>query len=83
LLFIEVTASNNWAESARKSGHLTPGFLERELTAFKKIKGYLPQVIAVHINPPDEEDIRSELAAVAKSLGTDVRLAYEGMELSF
>jgi ribonuclease BN (tRNA processing enzyme) len=79
LLFIEVTASNKWAESARKSGHLTPGFLEQELIHFRELKGYLPQVIAVHINPPDENDVRTELELVSNSLQADIRLAYEGM----
>ena len=79
VLFIEVTASNKWVESASKSGHMTPGLLHQELTNFRKLKGYIPRVIAVHINPPDENDIRRELSEAARSLKADIRLACEDL----
>jgi ribonuclease BN (tRNA processing enzyme) len=79
VLFIEVTASNHWSEFARKAGHLTPDLLQQALISFLKIKGYLPQVIAVHLNPLNETDIKPQLAALAKSLGTNIRPAHEGM----
>ncbi len=82
LLIIEVTGSNKYTDWATGGGHLTPSLLERELTEFKKLKGYLPRVIIVHMNPPLEKDIAAEVAVVSKALATPITLAREGMELS-
>lgn len=82
LLLFEVTTSNKWSESALKSGHFTPNFLREELIRFRNIKGYLPRVVAVHINPADEDEIKVELENVADSLQADIQMACEGMELS-
>jgi len=83
LLIIEVTASNQWAEYAAKVGHLAPVLLEQELLHFHDIKGYLPEVIAVHLNPLNEKDLTRELAAVAQNLGTRITPAHEGMVINF
>jgi len=82
LLIIEVTASNQWAEYAAKVGHLAPVLLEQELLNFREIKGYLPEVIAVHLNPLNEKDLIKELAAVAQTLGTRITPAHEGMVIN-
>jgi len=79
LLIIEVTGLNKYHDSARETGHLTPALLQPELESFRKLKGYLPQVVTVHMNPPDEKGIKAEIAAVAGTLNTDIRLGYEGM----
>jgi ribonuclease BN (tRNA processing enzyme) len=81
LLFIEVTAPDRYEEFARRSGHLTPGLLGRELDSFRRLKGYLPQVVLVHMNPEEENDIADEIAAVARSLDTTIQLGYEGMKI--
>jgi hypothetical protein len=81
VLFIEVTASDQWAEFAQKVGHLTPVLLKAELIRFREIKGYLPEVVAVHINPANENEIRSELAEVAAFLGAKIKLGFEAMEV--
>ena len=80
-LIIEVTVSNRFDEFARESGHLTPDLLKRELVVFRELKGYLPQVITVHMNPGLEEEIKSEIAAVARDLNNSVTMGYEGMKL--
>ena len=82
LLIIEVTAPNRWEEFAKQAGHLTPTLLKQELDCFREIKGYLPQVIAVHMNPVQEEEIEAEIAVVAKSLNNPITLAHEGMVLN-
>jgi ribonuclease BN (tRNA processing enzyme) len=82
LLIIEVTASDKYAEWAAGAGHLTPVLLKQELASFKKVNGYLPPVMAIHMNPDLEGEIAAEVAAVAKELGCSVTLAYEGMEIS-
>jgi ribonuclease BN (tRNA processing enzyme) len=81
VLFIELTAPNRWEQTMRENGHLTPNLLKQELTRFREIKGYLPQVICVHINPAGENEIKMEIAAVIDALGIPIRLAREGMQI--
>jgi len=79
LLVTEVTASDRYMEFGRESGHLTPGLLKQELEYFRQVKGYLPQVITVHMSPGLEKEIESEIADVARELNCPVTLGYEGM----
>ncbi len=82
LLIIEVTAPNRFEESIGKGAkHLTPRLLKQELTNFKTIKGYIPEVLIVHMNPPLEEEIKSELTTVATSLNCRITLSFEGMKI--
>jgi phosphoribosyl 1,2-cyclic phosphodiesterase len=81
LLFIEVTAPNRYEEYAYRTGHLTPGLLRQELDSFRELKGYLPQIVLVHMNPLEEKAIEAEIAVVARSLNTRIQLGYEGMEI--
>ena len=81
LLIAEVTASSSYDQFARESGHLTPSLLKQELISFREIKGYLPQVVVVHMSPGLEKEIGVEIAAVAKTLNNSITLAYEGMQL--
>ena len=82
LLIIEVSAPNRYEDFARKAEHLTPGLLQQELKSFRQLKGYLPPVVTVHMNPIQEEEIKAEIAAVAESLNSPITLAHEGMMLS-
>lgn len=79
LLITELTVPNRYEEFARDKGHLTPDLLKQELDSFREIKGYLPQVITVHMNPGQENEIATEIAEVARSLNNPIRLGYEGM----
>ncbi len=81
LLIIDTTAPDRYADSFRTSGHLTPCLLKMELAAFREVRGYLPHVVLIHINPELEAELRSEAAAVASSLGVQITPAYEGMQL--
>jgi phosphoribosyl 1,2-cyclic phosphodiesterase len=81
LLIIEVTAPNRHEDFARRSGHLAPGLLRQELLDFRGLRGYLPQVVLVHMNPLDEEAIGAEIADVAGELNASIRLGGEGMRL--
>lgn len=83
LIFIETTAPDYYADFARKALHLTPALLKEELIAFKKTKGYLPQVILVHMNPnPDQKNpMAAQVAALAQELRASISLAYEGMRI--
>ncbi|MFC1958981.1 MBL fold metallo-hydrolase [Chloroflexota bacterium] len=82
LLITEVTASNRFEEFGRESGHLTPNLLKQELISFREVKGYLPQVVTVHMSPGLEEEIEAEIAVVAEELNNSISLGYEGMELN-
>ncbi len=81
LLITEVTAPNGYREFAQEAKHLTPELLKQELVSFRALKGYLPPVVLVHMDPTWEEDIRAEIEQVANTLGAPITLAYEGMQL--
>jgi len=81
LIVIEVTASNRWTDFGREAGHLTPALLREELANFKKLKGYVPPVFTVHMNPFQEDDIRTELAEAARTLNSPITPAHEGLEI--
>ena len=81
LLVIEVIGSNRYEAFAREKGHLTPSLLEQELTTFRKLKDYLPQVVLVHLYPDLEEEIKAEIDGVIESLGHPITIAYEGMRI--
>ena len=81
LLITEVSAPDRFEELYKRRGHLTPTLLKQELTSFRELKGYLPQVVVVHINPGLEEETRTEIAAVAEELSHPISVGYEGMQL--
>jgi DNA-binding NtrC family response regulator len=49
--------------------------------AFKKVKGYLPPVVVIHISSIFEAQIKREVAQLAESLGTKITIGHEGMKL--
>lgn len=81
LLIMETTFPNSEEGNARKTGHLTPGLLKEVLGSFRELKGYLPRVILVHMDPEAEEEIAREINSVSQELGSSITLAHEGMEL--
>jgi len=81
LLIIETSAPDRFEAFYKKRGHLTPTLLKQELTSFRELKGYLPQVVIVHLNPGLEEETKAEIAAVAEDLNHPISIGYEGMEL--
>jgi ribonuclease BN (tRNA processing enzyme) len=80
LIIIEVTSSNRFERFCADNGHLAPVLLGRELESFRKVKGYLPDVITVHMSPELEDEIQSELAGVADTLDCRIIPGDEGME---
>ena len=81
LLVIDVTVPNGYEEFAANAGHLTPSLLNGELIKFRELKGYLPQVVVVHMDPMLEQKIEEEIKAIAEDLNTSIAIAYEGMEI--
>jgi ribonuclease BN (tRNA processing enzyme) len=82
LLIIDVTMRNDCEDFARVTGHLTPSLLETELISFRTVNGYLPTVLAIHMDAILEPRIRTELDAVKERLEADINIAYEGMRLT-
>lgn len=81
LLITETTVPNDYEEFALKTGHLTPGLLQKELEDFRRIRGYLPRTIVVHMSPFYEKTIETEIAEVTRELNAEVRLGFEGMRV--
>lgn len=81
LLVTEVTLPNKFESFVHDTGHLTPQFLKQELIDFKRVKGYLPPVVTIHISPNLESDIRDEVAQVAIELEANITVGYEGMKI--
>jgi len=79
LLAIEVTLPDEQEDSARLAGHMTPSLLHQEMLGFFKVKSYLPRIIAMHMNPEMEDDIRHQLQRVSEALQCPIALAHEGM----
>lgn len=81
LLIIEVTFANACEALAKQTGHLTARLLEQELISFREIKGYLPEVLTIHMDAVLETTIREELAVVAEHLQIPITVAREDMRL--
>jgi len=82
LLISDVTLPNDHEEFARQTGHLTPNMLEQELISFREHKGYLPRIIAVHLDTSLEPETREDISALAEKLAIPITVAYEGMRLT-
>jgi hypothetical protein len=67
--------------AARDAGHLCPKMLEKELAEFRRLKGYFPRVVIIHLSPEHEPEIEREVREVAKSLSISIDIAHEGEEL--
>ncbi|MFC1917695.1 MBL fold metallo-hydrolase [Chloroflexota bacterium] len=78
MIITEVTFSNRHQELAVDTKHLTPFLLGKELLNFADMKGYLPEVIAIHRAPSMEREIEEEIGAVARDVGAPIGLAREG-----
>ncbi len=81
LLITEVTLPDEFEAQAISAGHLTPGLLKEELLEFKRLKGYLPRIIIVHMNPSLEARIGEEVESISRELGAEICLGHEGMKV--
>ena len=82
VLITETTYPNALAQLAGEHGHLAPTLLTEELRCYRRLRGFLPKVLIVHINPFFEGTIRSELDAVASEVGADITVAEEGTTIT-
>jgi ribonuclease BN (tRNA processing enzyme) len=82
VLIVDLTFPNKLENLALDSKHLSPRLLGKELSSFKKLKGYLPTVIPIHLSPKYEFEIREEMDEIASELGITVVAAVEGTQLT-
>jgi hypothetical protein len=82
LLITEVAGPNKYEDWLKKAGHFCPRLLREELIQFRRLKGYLPRVIVIHIGNPYEQEIKEEVAQVAQELEVDISLGYEDMRIT-
>jgi len=82
LLITDLTWPNSLATAANDAGHLCPEMLKEELIEFRRIKGYLPKVVAIHMSPQHEPEIKREIRKVAKLLEISIDIAHEAEELN-
>jgi phosphoribosyl 1,2-cyclic phosphodiesterase len=81
VLLIDATLPDDCQDFARRTRHLTPALLEKELLAFYDCRGYLPIVVAVHMDAGREDGIAAGLAAVSRRIGIPIIIAREGMRI--
>jgi ribonuclease BN (tRNA processing enzyme) len=81
LLMIELSVPDRLERVAQAAGHLCPEMLKKELTEFSHIKGYLPQVILVHLRPQHRAEIGEEINQIAATLNTSITIANDGEEV--
>jgi cAMP phosphodiesterase len=81
LLITEASVPNRMGQMADGAGHLTPEFLMLELREFARVKGYLPRVVVIHLNPTFEGEIAREIKQVSEELGASISLGHEGMRI--
>jgi Cft2 family RNA processing exonuclease len=81
LLITDLTWPNSLANAAEEAGHLCPEMLKEELIEFRRVNGYLPKVVAIHVSPQHEPEIKREIGEVAELLKISIDVAHEGEEL--
>ncbi len=82
VLFVDVTFPDRLAERARRSKHLTPSTLKRELAEALEAGVKLPRIVPVHRSLAAESEVLKELAAVESALGVELEPGYENMVVS-
>src|SRR4030043_1729877 len=82
LLMIEVSGINKSQDFLKSVGHLSAGLLKEELIQFRQIKGYLSRVVVIHIPPQFQKEVVQEVEEVARELGIDIAIGYEGMKIT-
>jgi ribonuclease BN (tRNA processing enzyme) len=82
VLIIEVTLPDRLQDFAMRTGHLTPELLRQELEELRRVKGYLPRILTIHMDRMNEEEIKIETENVSASLNTNIVLAHEGLEIN-
>ena len=56
--------------------------MREELVEFRRLKGYVPRTVLIHLDPQHEAQLGQEVAEVARELGASITLGWEGMKVS-
>lgn len=83
LLITEVSGPDREEKRMREASHLTPSLLKKELLEFRRLKGYFPTVLLLHLNPRWRKDTEEETARLAKELSINITVAHDGLKFSF
>lgn len=81
LIITELTSSDRFEAGMLRVGHQTPRMLKAELLSFRRLSGYLPPVVLVHMSPLIEGEIANEVAQVAREIDASITLGSEGLEM--
>ena len=81
LIITEATLPNERGDEARRFGHMTPKCSCRRCAISGRSMTTPPRVVAVHINPKYEDEVRLQLEAASQELGSEIEVGYEGMRL--
>ena len=79
---MDLTFSNRESDKARKTGHLTPNLLREQLIQAIEQDLRLPEIVAVHMDVSQEEQIKEEIKLIEKELSIQILVASEGAEFS-
>jgi ribonuclease BN (tRNA processing enzyme) len=79
IIISEVTFPNKAEQHAILTNHLTPKLLRLELERVFQNNGSIPPVLAIHMEPQSEVEIRAELMEVSRALNTKIDVAKEGL----
>jgi ribonuclease BN (tRNA processing enzyme) len=82
VLITEMTWPQEMEASAKRTTHLSPQLLRTDLVEFRRLKGYLPRIVLIHLDPARESQVAAEVAEVAHELGASITLGWEGMTVS-
>lgn len=82
LLITEMSLPQKMESLARKSTHLSPQLLKAELIEFRRIKGYMPRIVLVHLGAFYESEIVAEVTEIARELDINITLGREGMRIT-
>jgi ribonuclease BN (tRNA processing enzyme) len=78
LIIIDLTFPDRLRDLALSAGHLCPSLLRKELFSFRKVKGYSPRVVATHLSPQFEREIKQEISGFSDELELPISIVSEG-----
>ena len=81
LIIADVSLPNRLSNLARDAGHLCPQTLAEELIEFRRLKGYLPRIVIIHLSPQFELEIVEETKRIVTNLRISLSVAHEGDQL--
>lgn len=81
LIIADVSLPNRLSNLARDAGHLCPQTLAEELIEFRRLKGYLPRIVIIHLSPQFESEIVEETKRIVTNLRISLSVAHEGDQL--